>query len=166
MGIYQDMDTDIATQVVLSPYDSSMITDQLIIAARPHARHAGNLRSLGVNLVLSTTWFSPPRDLMLPPSKFIRLPMIDFPLFPIPIALLREGVEAALPVLDAGGRVLVHCRAGRHRSVAMACCILIATGMSADDAMALVVARRPIADPHARHIEPRIRAFERDWHSG
>jgi hypothetical protein len=27
----------------------------------------------------------------------------------------------------------------------------------------LVVMRRPITDPHAPHIERRLRAFERDW---
>jgi len=45
----------------------------------------------------------------------------------------------------------------------MACCILIGLGMAADDAMNLVVVGRPVADPHAAHIERRIRAFERDW---
>jgi hypothetical protein len=45
----------------------------------------------------------------------------------------------------------------------MASCILIARGMSADEAMGLIVANRPVADPHAPHIERRIRAFEKDW---
>jgi protein-tyrosine phosphatase len=77
--------------------------------------------------------------------------------------VLRRGADAALPVLDAGGRVLVYCRQGRHRSVAMAACILIARGMTADEAMDTIVAHRAIADPHAGYIEKRIRAFERDW---
>jgi hypothetical protein len=29
--------------------------------------------------------------------------------------------------------------------------------------MDTIVAHRPVADPHAWHIERRIRAFERDW---
>jgi len=93
----------------------------------------------------------------------MRLPCFDSPLLPIPLFILRRGAAAAALVLDAGGRVLVYCRAGRHRSVAMAACILIARGMPADEAMDLIVASRPIADPHAVHIERRIRAFERDW---
>jgi hypothetical protein len=145
------------------PYDVSTITDQLFIAVRPRSRHIESLRGLGVDLVLSTLWFAPPRELMRPPFALRRLPMIDYPLFPLPLWMLRRGVEAALPVLDSGGRVLVYCRGGRHRSVAMMSCILIARGMSADDAMDLIIERRPIADPHARHIEKRIRAFERDW---
>jgi hypothetical protein len=45
----------------------------------------------------------------------------------------------------------------------MASCILIGLGMTAEDAMRLVVERRPVADPYAPHIERRIRAFEQDW---
>ena len=143
--------------------DVSAITEQLYIAARPRSRHVAHIQELRIDLVLSMIWFRPTHELMRPPFKIVRLPTIDNPLAPMPMWFLRRGVAAALPVLDSGGRVLVYCRAGRHRSVAMACCILIAQGMTADGAMDLVVERRPIADPHARHIESRIRAFERDW---
>jgi hypothetical protein len=145
-------------------YNFSAITDQLFIAVRPRSRHVETMRGLGVSLVLCTLWFAPTSDLTRPPFESVRVPMIDFPLFPIPLWMFRRGVAAALPVLDAGGRVLVYCRGGRHRSVALTCCILIAQGMSADEAMDLVKTKRPVADPHAWYIEARIRAFERDWH--
>jgi len=148
---------------VRPPYDISAITERLFIAARPHAYHVEHVRGLGVDLVISMIWFAPPRELTRPPFRLIRLPTIDSPLFPIPIFMLRRGVRNALPVLEAGGRVLVHCFAGRHRSVAMASCILIAQGMTADEAMNLVSERRPVADPHAFYIERRIRRFEADW---
>jgi len=141
----------------------SPITDQLFIAARPHTRHVEHVRGLGVELVLSMIGVKPPPALAEPPFKLVRLPVFDFPLLPIPLAILRLGVDAALPVLEAGGSVLVYCRAGRHRSVAMAACILIAQGMTADEAMDIITAHRPIADPHAPHIERRIRAFMQDW---
>jgi protein-tyrosine phosphatase len=122
-----------------------------------------HVRTLGVDLVLSMLWFAPPRELARPPFRLVRLPMIDYPLFPLPLWMLRRGVAAALPVMEAGGRVLVYCRGGVHRSVAMACCILIARGLSADEAMDLVVRQRPIADPRVPYIAARIRLFERDW---
>jgi protein tyrosine phosphatase (PTP) superfamily phosphohydrolase (DUF442 family) len=144
-------------------YDITAITDQLFIASKPRSRHVETVRGLGVDLVLSMIWFKPPQELTEPPFRLIRLPVIDNRFFPIPLAVLRTGVTAAVLTMDVGGSVLVYCRAGRHRSVAMASCILIARGMSADDAMATIVAHRPIADPHARHIEKVIRAFEVDW---
>ena len=151
------------TRKARSPYDISAITDQLFIASRPRARHVEDVRSLGVDLVLSMIWFAPPRALTRPPFRLMRLPTFDNPLLPIPLFMLRRGVSAAVLVLDAGGRVLVYCRAGRHRSVAMASCILIARGMPADEAIDTIAARRAVADPHASHIERRIREFERDW---
>jgi hypothetical protein len=147
----------------LPPYDVSAITDQLFIAPMPRVRHVEAIRALRVDLVISMIFVAPPRQLARPPFKMLRLPSIDFPLLPIPLFWLRRGAAAATLVLDAGGRVLVYCRAGRHRSVAMASCILIAHGMTADDAMDLITAKRAVADPHAYYIEARIRAFERDW---
>jgi hypothetical protein len=143
--------------------DVSAITEQLYIAARPRSRHVARIQELRIDLVLSMIWFRPTRALMRPPFRIVRLPTVDSPFAPMPMWMLRRGVTAALAVLDSGGRVLVYCRAGRHRSVAMASCILVAQGMTADGAMALVIEHRPIADPHARHIESRIRAFEREW---
>ncbi len=146
-------------------YDASAITGQLFIASKPRARHVEDIRGLRVDLVLSMIWFAPPRVLTRPPFRLIRIPTVDFWLLPIPLFMLRRGVSAAVPVLETGGRVLVYCRAGRHRSVAMAACILVAMGMTSDEAMETIVAHRSVADPHARHIERRIRAFERDWRS-
>jgi protein-tyrosine phosphatase len=143
--------------------DISAITDQLYIAARPRSGHVEDLLKLHIDLVLSMTWSPPTRELLRPPFRVVRLPAVDNPLAPIPLRLLSLGVDAALPVLEDGGRVLVHCRAGRHRSVAMAACILIAQGMTADQAMDRVVSRRPAADPHAFYIESRIRRFESHW---
>jgi hypothetical protein len=143
--------------------DVSEITDQLYIASRVHARHVEHVRDLGIDLILSTIWLAPTRALRRDPFRSMWLPMIDFPLFPLPLWVLRRGATAAVLVMAAGGQVLIYCRAGRHRSVAMAACILIARGMTADEAMDLIVAHRAVADPHAPHIERRIRAFEKDW---
>lgn len=151
------------SEKTLRLYDASAITDQLFIAPRARTRHVEEVRSLGVDLVLSMIWFAPPRALTRPPFRLMRLPTLDSPLTPIPLFMLRRGASAAALVMDAGGRVLVYCRGGRHRSVAMAACILIARGMTADEAMDTIVSKRSVADPHAPHIERRIRAFERDW---
>jgi hypothetical protein len=143
--------------------DVSEITDQLFIASRLHARHVEHVRDLGVDLILSTIWLAPTRALRRTPFRSMWLPMVDFPLIPLPLFILRRGAAAAVLVMAAGGKVLIYCCAGRHRSVAMASCILIARGMTADEAMDVVTAHRPVADPHAPHIERRIRAFEKDW---
>ncbi len=143
--------------------DVSAINGSLFIATRPQERDVGAVQALGVSLVLNMIWSRPAAGLNQPPLRLVTLRTFDSPLLLMPLTKLRTGVEAALPVLDQGGRVLVYCRKGRHRSVAMTACILVGLGHSADEAMQLIAARRVAADPHAPHIESRIRAFESQW---
>lgn len=143
--------------------DVSQITDYLYISAWPRGDHAEEIRAMNVRLILSMHWIRPSRTLGNPPVRLLWLPTFDNPLVPMPIATLQRGVEAALPVIQDGYRVLVHCRAGVHRSVAMACCVLISMGQTADQAMQLVEQKRSVADPRAWYIQRRIYKFEQHW---
>jgi len=144
-------------------HDISAITPQLFISAWPRGEHADELRAMGIRLILSMHWVRPERSLGDAPVHLLWLPTIDLPFTPMPMSMLRRGAQAALPVLAAGGGVLCHCRAGVHRSVAMACCVLIAQEYGAEDAMRLVKEKRPIADPYIWYIERRIRRFAEEW---
>ena len=143
--------------------DVSRITDFLFLSSLPRREHWEHIWELGVRLVVSMPLYRPPAVYCRPPFALAHCPTIDSPLTPIPLFMLRRGVNAALPVIERGDAVLIHCKAGVHRSVAMTACILIARGATADDAMRFIVERRPVADPYAPHIEARIRAFEQDW---
>jgi hypothetical protein len=146
-----------------TPADISQITEYLYISAWPRGEHVDEIVALNVRLILSMHWRRPSEALGHPPVRLLWLPTFDSPFTPIPIRTLRKGVIAALPVIRDGGAVLVHCVGGRHRSVAMAACVLIGMGYNADGAMRLIRDKRPIADPYAWYIQRRIRAFERDW---
>jgi len=144
--------------------DVSTITDSLYIAAQPGSADIPAVQELGVGLIINMVFhLRRPKVLQESEVPVLWLPTFDFPLLPIPVETLHRGVEAALPVIERGEKVMVYCQRGRHRSVAMASAILIAQGYSADEAMALILERRPIADPHARHIERQIRRYEAFW---
>ncbi len=143
--------------------DYARITDQLYIAAQPTDQHTEIIKSLNVRLILCMVIERPARALTLPPFQLLHLRTFDSPLLPMPLSSLQRGVETALPEIQAGRSVLAYCKRGRHRSVAMACCILIGLGYSARDAMNLVKERRPAADPGAWHIQRRILKFEQRW---
>ena len=143
--------------------DISPITDYLYISAWPRGEHAAEIRALGVRLILSMHWRRPVKTVGHPPVRLLWLPTVDTPLTPMPIFVLRRGVEAALPVVQQGMSVLVHCKAGVHRSVAMACCVLIGTGHTAEEAMRLVKDKRAVADPDIWYIRRRILRFEQEW---
>lgn len=143
--------------------DVSQITDYLLISAWPRGDHAEEIHAMHVRLILSMHWIKPSDKLGQPPVQLLWLPTFDNPLAPMPISTLQRGVEAALPVIQDGYRVLVHCRAGVHRSVAMACCVLIGMGHTADQAIQLVEQKRSVADPRAWYIQRRIYKFEQHW---
>ena len=144
---------------LLSPADGKVILIEKVF----DERYVNEIRSLDVRLILSMHWRRPAESLRRAPVDLLWLPTFDSPMTPIPISSLFKGVEAALPLINEGQRVLVHCQAGIHRSVAMACCVLIGTGYSAKDAMKLVKEQRDIADPYIWYIKSRIKKFELDW---
>ena len=141
----------------------SQITDYLYISAFPRGEHVAEIVALGVRLVLSMHWMRPTKMLGKPPVELLWLPTFDFFLLPMPIRTLNKGVQASLPVIESGGAVLVHCKAGVHRSVAQAACVLIGMGYTADEAMQLIKEKRAVADPDATHIQSRIRKFAEEW---
>lgn len=144
--------------------DISPITDYLYVGAQPLASDADKLKALGVQLIISMRGSRrPPKALTQPPLNTLWLRSFDTPLTPIPAPRLLKGVQAALPVIEAGGKVLAHCAFGRHRSVVMAAAILIAQGYPAEAAMQLLVERRAFADPKAWYVRPQITRFEQYW---
>jgi hypothetical protein len=143
--------------------DLSQITDDLYLSSLPKSEHVEHILSLGVRMVVSMTVYRAPSVYRRPPMQFVHCPSLDTPLTPIPIFILSRGVSAVLPVIEAGESILVHCKSGVHRSVAMASCILIARGHSADSAMRLIKEKRGKADPYVPYIRKRIEKFESYW---
>jgi protein tyrosine phosphatase (PTP) superfamily phosphohydrolase (DUF442 family) len=134
----------------------SRITDTLYIGTTPKAKDYELLHQLGIKLVINMRIGYPPRrDPLTPPLKSLWFPVIDSPIFPMPIRFLNVGVREALKVIDSGGVVYTHCSKGRHRGVAMGACILIAQGMSAEQAIELIKQQRPVSDPDTWYIRQR-----------
>lgn len=98
--------------------------------------------------------------------KQVYLPWVDVVLLPQPLWLLDRGVRTILPHMKKGESVLVHCRMGRHRSVALVGCILVAQGMRAEEAMKLIKKQRLIADPEAWHVKRQIVRYEKRVNGG
>ena len=150
----------------MEPRYISQIVDYLYISDWPHGEHVEDMLKMNVHLVITVNWMRPPGVLKQVPSiQSLWLPAFDNPLIPIPVFILEKGVRAALPIIDSGGSVLVHCKEGKHRSVALASCILIAKGYDPDEAMQLIQKKRAIADPYANHIQRQIRKFANKWNA-
>ncbi len=147
--------------------DFSRITDDLFIGTTPSSADYDHLRGLGVKLVINMrVERRPHRDPHPAPIERLWLPTFDSPLVPIPIKPLMRGAQAALDVIHSGGRVYAHCAGGVHRGVTMGAAILIAQGFEPLAAMELIKQRRPVADPFAFYIRPRILKFANQWNGG
>lgn len=144
--------------------DISKITDYLYVASKIGSEHVDEVKLLKFDLIISMIGQIAPEEIYtMPPFKTLWIKTYDSFFTPISIRKLLTGVEAALPIIKGGGRVLVFCMQGRRRSIAMACSILIAMGHTSDEAMTLVTSARKVADPRMFYIKSRINLFERYW---
>jgi dual specificity MAP kinase phosphatase len=152
----------------------SQITDHLFIGNTPSIEDYETLRELGVRLIINMRFSRGPQPDPHPfddaqgkhqPISTLWLRSIDSPFFPISIQKLIRGAQTALETIRAGGSVYTHCAYGRHRGVAMGACVLIAQGFDPNTAMQLITERRPVADPYAYYILPRILKFSREWNT-
>ena len=72
----------------------------------------------------------------------------------LPSTEIEEAVTRVLEWLEAGHRVYVHCRAGWQRSAAIAAGVVaIREGLGIEEALAVVQARKPSADPLSHQRE-------------
>lgn len=77
---------------------------------------------------------------------------------PKPASLFRDGVEFVEDALeDPDAKVFIHCAAGIHRAPMMALAVMGSMGWKVEDAMALMVMRRPVVD----FAEVYVRSVER-----
>ncbi len=145
--------------------DISKITEFLYVGSKIGKEHVDDLKLLKFDLIISMIAQLAPEEIYtLPPFKTLWIKTYDSIFFPIAIKKLEQGVEAALPVIQNKGKVLVFCMQGRRRSVAMSACILIALGHTSNEAIDLLMKARKVADPRIWYIRNRIYAFERYWH--
>jgi protein-tyrosine phosphatase len=144
--------------------DISKITEYLYVAAKIGEENVEEMKVLKFDFIISMIGQAPIEEVYTKaPFKSLWLKTYDNFFKPPSVRKLMTGVEAALPVIKAGGKVLVFCMQGRRRSVAMSAAILIAMGHPADEAMKMLRSARKVADPGMWYIKIQIRRFERFW---
>ena len=144
--------------------DISKVTEYLYVGSRVGEEHADELKVLNFNLIISMIGQMPPHEIYTaPPFKTLWIKTYDTIFTPIPVKKLLVGVEAALPIIQNNGKVLVFCMQGKRRSVAMAAAILISMGQTVEQAIDLLISARKVADPRRWYIRRQIKAFEKYW---
>lgn len=145
------------------PLDYSQITENLFIAAWPTRYHREKIISLGVSLVVATILELIDKELGEPPLTLVHTRATDLgPRLIYPTKQLLKGVEPAVATIHNGGKVMVFCKAGKHRSATMTSCILVGLGHPADEAIKIVEAGRDKVEINETHREAIVK-FEGKW---
>lgn len=145
------------------PLDYSQITENLYIGAWPTKYHREKIISLGVSLVIATILERIDKELDEPPLTLIHTRATDLgPRLIYPTGQLMKGVKPAVAAIQNGDKVMVFCKAGKHRSATMTACVLVGLGHTTDEAIKIVEAGRSEAEIKETHRET-IHKFEEAW---
>lgn len=137
------------------------VTPQVFLGALPFARHARELAEQGVSAVvnLCEEYAGPVSEYQKRNMEQLRLPTIDFTHPSLTDVL--TGVHFIQRIVDGGGKVYVHCKAGRGRSATVVACWLIRhLGMTARQAQQKLLECRPHVNSRL-HLRPVVIEFER-----
>ena len=117
-----------------------------------HLRDIARLRRIGISAVVDC------REEAADDEEALRRCGIAYLRLPTPDArglsqeALDLGVGWVLQRLHRGEKVLIHCGHGVGRGPLLACCVLVADGRSAEDALKLLKTRRWQASPNAEQL--------------
>lgn len=119
------------------------VVDGLYIGGWRSTLHADELRAAGITHVLKLYQFIPhfPADFSICEN-----PVEDGE--PLPLAVLRRGVDFVLGCLDSGQPVLVMCGAGISRSAVFVLAVLVERRTDLREAFRLLRERHMEATPH------------------
>lgn len=145
------------------PLDYSQITDNIYIAAWPTKYHREKIISLEVSLIIATILERIDKELDESPLTLVHTRGSDVGSNLIyPTNQLMKGVKPAVAAIQNGRKVMVFCKAGKHRSVTMAACVLVGLGHTTNEAIKIVEAGRPEVEIKETHREA-IQKFEKSW---
>jgi protein-tyrosine phosphatase len=130
---------------------NSQVTPQIWVGPQFNRRGREYLEAHGVNgcVNLRVEYDDAANGLALP--NYCYLPTVDDEC-PSP-EHLQKGVDFIRRVVNDGGQVYIHCKAGVGRAPTMAAAYFVAEGMTVDEAIALIKKRRPFIAPTPPQFE-------------
>jgi atypical dual specificity phosphatase len=138
--------------------DADQITEEVWCGATLDVTDIPLLEGIGIKRVINLETYEnyPPAALTEAGIDFINIPVLDID-HPLPTKIIDVAVAAIDEVASRGARVYVHCTAGWQRSPAIIACYLVRKGLTAEQALAEVRSRRPVARFYPAHIASAIR---------
>jgi atypical dual specificity phosphatase len=138
-----------------------VIDNHIVLGALPFQRDVAGLKKLGVTGVVNTC-----REYAGPCQTYLDLGMEQFHMPTVDFTHPRmddisDAVEFIEKHVKNGGKVYIHCKAGRARSATVAMCWMIKSKqIPAAEVQKLLAAKRPHINPHL-YQRPVVQEFEK-----
>ncbi|MGY3211312.1 protein-tyrosine phosphatase family protein [Mucilaginibacter sp. HD30] len=136
----------------------SQITADLFLGSQYSLLGLQKLKALGVTAIVNMRENPIFAESQYEGFKYLHLPTIDNT--PPPLETLVKGADFISNEIKAGGKVYVHCRQGLGRGPTMAIAYLLSTGLTYQDAFALVKKVRTFINPRVTQIA-RLKELEK-----
>lgn len=138
----------------------SRLTDRLWLGGQINAAGWAKLQRWSVEALVNLRVEWDDRRSGIHAPHYLWLPTMDGT--PPALEQLQRGVAFIHEQISAGRGVYVHCAGGLGRAPSLVICYLIGRGLSPEQAIAFVKARRPFIQLSARQ-QAAIRAFAQSW---
>lgn len=128
----------------------SQITADLFLGSQYSLLGLQKLKALGITAIVNMRENPIFAESQYQGFKYLHLPTVDNT--PPPLDVLIRGADFMNTEIKAGGKVYVHCRQGLGRGPTMAIAYLLSTGLTFEDAFALVKKVRTFINPRVTQI--------------
>jgi len=136
----------------------SQITANLFLGSQYSLVGLQKLKALGITAIINMRMNPVYTESQYESFIYLHLPTLDNT--PPPLDILIKGADFADREIKKGGKVYIHCRQGLGRGPTMTIAYLISTGLTFDDAFALVKKVRTFINPRPGQIE-RLKELEK-----
>jgi dual specificity MAP kinase phosphatase len=140
----------------------SRITAELYLGSQYNSVGLNKLKALGITAIVNMRMNSVYEEARYEGIKYLHLPTVDNT--PPSLETLIKGCDFISREIKRGGKVYVHCRQGLGRGPTMAIAYLIKSGLTFNDAFALVKKVRTFINPRAAQIAV-LKEVERHYHN-
>lgn len=128
----------------------SQITANLFIGSQYSLIGLQKLKALGVTAIVNMREHPTFRESQYEGFHYLHLPTVDNT--PPPLEILIKGADFITREIENDGKVYIHCRQGLGRGPTMTIAYLISTGLTYDDAVAMVKKVRTFINPRPSQI--------------
>jgi len=138
------------------------VTANLFLGSQYNRVGLRKMKALGITAIINMRMHSVYTEAQYEGFHYLHLPTPDNT--PPPLDVLQRGADFADAEIKNGGKVYMHCRQGLGRGPTMCIAYLLKTGLTVDDAIALIKKARSFINPRPSQIA-RLKELEAYYQS-